>query len=90
MNFTVEYFLKDAKYMLNKWEEDVKTVESGTFKYDGSMPKSCVDALCYSKVRTYKNVIAYLETLPMDLIIKTSVGLTEEGSKYYELVNRLA
>lgn len=90
MKFTVEYFLKDAKYMLNKWEKDVEKVENGTYKYDGSMPKSCVDTLCYSKVRTYENVIAYLETLPNDLVIQTSMGLTEEGSKYYKLVNSLS
>lgn len=90
MEFTVEYFLKDAKYMLQRWQNDVEEIENGTFKYDGSMPKSCVDALCYSKVRTYKNVIAYLETLPLDLVIQTSTGLTNEGSKYRELVNTLA
>lgn len=90
MKFTVEHFLKDANYMLGIWERDVEAVENGTYKYDGSMPKSCVDALCYSKVKTYKNVIAYLETLPLDLVIQTSTGLTKEGSKYYELVNKLA
>ena len=90
MKFTVEYFLKDANHMLGIWERDVKAIENGTYKYDGSMSKSCIDALCYSKVKTYKNVIAYLETLPLDLVIQTSTGLTEEGSKYYELVNKLA
>ena len=88
MNFTVEWFLKDAKYMLAKWEKDVEKVENGTYPYDGSMPKTCVDALCYSKVQTYKNVIAYLETLPKDLAIQTSRGCTKEGSEYYRLVNK--
>lgn len=90
MKFTVEYFLKDAKYMLERWQKDVEKIENGTFKYDSSMPKSCVDALYYSKVRTYENVIAYLETLPLDLVIQTSTGLTNEGAKYRELVNQLA
>lgn len=87
MEFTVKYFLEDAKYMLERWQQKVEKVENGTFEYDGSMPKSCTDALCYSKVKTFKNVIAYLETLPLDLVIQTSTGLTDEGVKYSELVN---
>lgn len=72
MQFTVDDFLKESKYMLKKWEKEVQEIENGTFKYDNTMPKSCVNALCYSKVNTYKKVIAYLETLPLDLISEHS------------------
>lgn len=89
MNFTVEHFLKDAKHMLKIWEKDIAAIESGTYEYDNSMTKSSINALCYSKVRTYNDVIKYLETLPSDLVIQTNRGLTAEGCKYYELVNKL-
>lgn len=88
MKFTVKYFLDKAKHDLNYWQKKVKEIENKTFEYDGSMPKSCIDALCYHKVKNYENVIEYLEKLPEDLVIQSSFGQTKEGSEYYRLVNR--
>ena len=55
--FKVEYYLESAKHSLAIWEKGVKEIEDGTFKYDGSMPESCTNALYYSKVEVYKDVI---------------------------------
>lgn len=86
--FKVEYYLESAKHSLAIWEKGVKEIEDGTFKYDGSMPESCTNALYYSKVEVYKDVIEYLESLPLDLVLATSRGLTEEGVKYCKMVNK--
>lgn len=89
MNFTVQYFIDSVKRDLQNWENGNKEIENGTFKYDGSMPKSCVDALYKHKIIVCNDVLDYLNSLPdKNKVISTNVGLTEEGSKYYEMINK--
>ena len=83
-----KFFLEDAKVSLAHFQKGLDEIKNGTFKYDGSMRNSCVDALYAHKVKVYEEVINYLETLDDDCILSTGTGLTEEGSKYYDLVNK--
>jgi len=82
-------FLESAKRDLVYWQNGLAEILNGTFKYDDSLPKSCVYALYKSKVATYKEVIDYLKSLDENIIISTNIGATKEGLIYYDLVNGL-
>jgi len=88
MILTAKHFLESSKVSLNHYKKGLDEIKNGTFKYDGSMSNSCVDALYAHKVKVYENVISFLETLPSDCVLSTGTGLTEEGCKYYTLVNK--
>ena len=88
MILTAKHFLESSKVSLKNYKKGLEEIQNGTFEYDGSMRNSCVDALYAHKVKVYENVISFLESLPSDCVLSTGTGLTEEGSKYYELVNK--
>lgn len=88
MDSTVKSYICSVESELLMWKKGLSKIKGGTFKYDDSMPKSCVDALYLHKVQNCKDVLKWLKTLDNNLVISTNSGLTAEGSKYYELINR--
>lgn len=88
MILTAKHYLESSKVSLNNFKKGLEEIKNGTFKYDGSMSNSCVNALYVHKVKVYEEVVNYLETLDEDCVINTGRGLTEEGCKYYKLVNQ--
>lgn len=53
-----------------------------------SESKRLYELLCEHKLKITKETLDYLNTLDRDLIIQTNTGLTDEGEKYYEMINR--
>lgn len=85
--FTVADYLKSANGTLKYWNEQLEKLNNGTLKYDGTIPNSSYNALIKSKVRLYKDVVAWLENLDKDEVMGGDVGLTKIGAEYYKRVN---
>lgn len=88
MVLTTKNYLSSAERTLENFKKGLEEIKAGTFEYDSSMPKSCVDALYEHKVKVYEEAVNYLKTLPEDLVLDSEFGSAEELSKYYEIVNR--
>lgn len=87
MKFTVKNFIDSKVCELAQWERGLKEIEGGVFKYDGSMPKECIDAMYKNKVEKLNNIIKYLSSLDANLVIQRDGGLSKEGEMYYRMVN---
>lgn len=83
MILKVESYLKNAKHSLGYWK-----AKKANPKNDGSIPDSCYYALIEHKINVFNDVISYLESLPKDTILTTDRGRTEEGVKYFDIVNK--
>lgn len=89
MKCSVQHYINSIETDLVNIRKSLSEIENGTFEYDDSMPKSCVDAMYLHKLKITLETLEYLNSLPnKDKIISTSISFTEEGSKYYELICR--
>lgn len=90
MILTIEKLIESEIVNLNNWEKGLEKIKNGTFKYDGSMPVSCVNALYRHKVKVYQDVIDYLKNFPMNKVIYDSNdrGYGEIYDTYLSLCNR--
>lgn len=89
-DITVNDIIINKLVELNHWVKGYNQILKGTFKYDGSMPKECTDAMYRKKIDVMMSAITYLESLPSDLILYTafSGGYNNEYAKYLEIVNQ--
>ena len=88
MILTTKNYLSNTEVTLENFKKKLEEIKAGTFEYDGSIPKFCVDALYEHKVEVYEEAVNYLRTLPEDLVLDSEFGSADELSKYYEIVNR--
>ena len=87
MEFTVQWFINSTEHSLRRWKQGVREIEEETFEYDNSLSVSATQALYRHKVEVCKKTLEYLRTLPINKVIATSFGCSEECSKYYDLIN---
>lgn len=83
MVLTVENYLKSAKHELQYWRN-----EKYILNYDNSISKSCYNALINHKIKVFSDVIDYLKSLPSNTVLTTGTGRTNEGSIYFDIVNK--
>lgn len=88
MELTVGEITKNTEFTLKYWKKTAQEINAGVFQYDGTIPNSCMDALCNHKVKILEETLTYLESLDKDLVISNGLGLSKEGVKYYELINK--
>lgn len=86
--FTVADYLKSAENTLDYWEKQLEKLKNGTIKYDGTLPKTCYNALIKSKIKVYEDVVTWLGTLPQNEKVADDNGLTKIGGEYYKKVNK--
>jgi predicted transcriptional regulator len=80
-------YIESTEHELKNWEKGLEEIQNGTFEYDDSMPKQCVDAMYEDKVKVCRAVLDYLNSLDKDTILSDNVSLTEAGSRFYEMIN---
>lgn len=85
--YTVTDYLQSANRSLKYWNEQLEKLNNNTLKYDGTIPDSSYNALIKSKVKLYKEVVAWLENLDKDEVMGDTIGLTKLGAEYYKKVN---
>ena len=85
--YTVANYLQSANGTLKYWENQLEKLNNNTLEYDGTIPNSSYNALIKSKVKLYKDVVAWLENLDKDEVMGDDVGLTKIGAEYYKKVN---
>ena len=88
MLFTVSEALHSAKLQLAYWKKRLEELNNGTVKYDGSMPKSCVNALIKHKAEVYTDLVNWLNTFDKDEVISNGIGRTKIGAEYYTRINK--
>lgn len=77
-----------CKLLIKHYEENVAKLDDGTYKFDGSMPESCIEALERKKLRTYKEALEHLSKIPDEKIVVGERGYGAEYAKYLEIVNK--
>ena len=89
MKITIGCLIKQEMVSLENWERGLEQINNGTFKYDGSMPKSCINALYKHKVKVYEDVLDYLRTFPEDKVVydTSSAGYGKIYDTYLKLCN---
>ena len=85
--YTVADYLQSASGTLKYWECKLEKLNNNTLEYDGTIPNTSYDALIQSKVKLYKDVVAWLENLDKKEVMGDNVGLTKLGYEYYKRVN---
>lgn len=79
--------LKDSNKQSKKVCEDrYRQMLNGTYTYDGSMPKSCVDALIEHKLKTSIIIEALLNTRQDDEVVMEDCTTTE----FMRLINTIS
>lgn len=87
MSYTVANYIKYTEQELSYWVEGVKSIIAGTYDFDGNMSRKRVKELHKHKTQVFFDALNYLKGLPNDLVIVTENGRTEEGSKYFKIIN---
>ena len=85
--YTVADYLESTNRSLKYWQGQLEKLNNNTLEYDGTIPDSSYNALIQSKVKLFKNVVAWLENLDKSEVMGDNVGLTKLGYEYYKRVN---
>ena len=85
--YTVADYLQSANRSLKYWNGQLEKLNNNTLEYDGTIPNTSYNALIQSKVKLYKDVVAWLENLDKKEVMGDTVGLTKLGYEYYKRVN---
>lgn len=88
MATTIINLKESCESSLKHYENAVAEIEIGTYKFDGSMPESCIVALNNKKVAVYKQALDYLSQFPDDLEVVSRYGYGKEYAGYLEIVNQ--
>ena len=87
-NITAGFLKKSVKITAKIHADILRRINDGTFEYDGSMPKSCVDAMYNKKVENDREVLEYLEQFPDDFVMCDEIGYGKEYSGYLKILNQ--
>lgn len=87
MVLTVKWFNESNERELQRWLNDYNEVQNGTYKYDGSIPKSYTDSLINTKIKTCIIVKTILSWYDEDVVVQTSSGNTALGYSLQQVRN---
>lgn len=87
MEINVKYYKESNKVSLKRWLKDYNDIKEGVYKYDGSMPISCTNALVKYKLETCIMIESVLNWYEDDELIQTSNGYTQLGYSLQRITN---
>ena len=87
-NITAGFLKESVKITAKVHVDNLRKIADGTFEYDGSMPKSCVDAMYKKKAEIDREVLEYLEQFPDDFVMCDEIGYGKEYSGYLKILNQ--
>lgn len=85
--YIVADYLQSAEKSLEYWNNQLEKLNNNTLQYDGTILESSYNALIKSKVKLFKDVVEWLESLNKEEVMGDDMGLTKLGYEYYKRVN---